>query len=163
MNCSEFEPDLGAYLDDELIAGRAREVWDHLKVCPGCREEIEMMRAAREAFAGLAPDQVSSDFSRKVRAAVDVPVATPVFPWRRALAPMALAASVALVFLWKYQEAPPTGPPVPFVEHEIYEQLMTMDPTRPEAYAPCLDPKDTDPGDSRPGLTAGREFFTDEI
>ena len=166
MNCSRFELDLSAYLDGELTANRAQEVRGHLETCPDCRERVESMRVARHAFRELAPERVSSDFDRKVQAAVGAPAATSVVPWRRVRIPLALALSVAatmaLVFVWKSHEIPRSDPSAQMVGFDS-EQLVNMDLPRPGAYVPCLDPRDTDPYLSQPGMDQCREVPCDDL
>jgi anti-sigma factor RsiW len=47
--------ELTAFLDHTLPPDRVRSVARHLAACPGCRAELERLRAAVEALAALPP------------------------------------------------------------------------------------------------------------
>lgn len=53
---------LSAFLDDELDDGAALDVVRHLADCPGCRTELEQIRATRSALRDLPPVDVPLSF-----------------------------------------------------------------------------------------------------
>ena len=55
MTCSPY--DLKDYFLDELAAAACGLVEDHLKQCPGCREELERLRLTRSALEALRDEE----------------------------------------------------------------------------------------------------------
>jgi anti-sigma factor RsiW len=56
MQCREVPELADAFLSDQLLLERTREIVTHLETCPACREEMAARRALRaklqSAFAG---------------------------------------------------------------------------------------------------------------
>ena len=53
MKCERVQIKLSAYMDGELDASLHREIADHLKQCPECREELEELSGADTLLRGL--------------------------------------------------------------------------------------------------------------
>lgn len=116
MNCKEFQIQIDHYLDRDLPAAEAREVKNHLAVCPACRDEygplIEFLNSPAEI---LPPPALRS----KILAAINTaPVRRP-SPWRFRLA--AAAAIALLVLGWLVRPMP--SPPAPNNTPAVSENL----------------------------------------
>jgi len=119
VNCVEF-PDLaGSYLDGELPPDRARALEAHASTCPACARELDRLRHLIARLGGEAPCAAAtpaalwSAIERRLNKPLppaSVIRATPARRWRR---PLALAASLALMFgaassviVWTHVAAP---------------------------------------------------------
>lgn len=112
-----------SYLDEELGVDRAAEVREHLEACPGCERlaAVERRFLARIGEAGreTAPASLRSRIEGILSAEADgtsgeEPRETAVTPigsprWRRALAPVAAAAMLALLLLRPWGDTPSTA------------------------------------------------------
>jgi len=78
MSCSPFE--LKDYFLKELPEPEGRQVEAHLKICQGCREELERLQITEAALCSLRDEEVPQRI-----AFVSDPVFEP-SPWRRWLA-----------------------------------------------------------------------------
>lgn len=142
MNCREISNELSAYIDGELSSDMNREIETHLSGCSSCRETQDMLLATSVAFRCLVPRRVSPDFSENIQAGVDTSASRSLFSWRRATVPVALAASLILVFFWNQDEAGTLS---------ITDQLLVMELVpaviipESEPYLPCQDPRETMP------------------
>lgn len=68
--CGEIVSEIEKYIDDELSDERKREIEEHIKACPACREELEFAKAIRTAISGIEPLPVPEDFNRRVIEAI---------------------------------------------------------------------------------------------
>jgi|GEM_PF-1745265 len=70
MKCKEIHEVLEHYLDNELSPEERREVREHLKGCPACREELASVKRYRKAMASLktmpAPDNFLESVHRRL-------------------------------------------------------------------------------------------------
>ncbi len=127
MNCESIQMELSACLDGELSQTRMKEVQTHLSNCSQCREVFQLLESTRTVFRETKSSRVSEDFQNEVKEAFYHNKTGPTHSWLRLAAPVALAASLALVFFWNSRDASPTGPTGPMSGPEIYEQMLTMD------------------------------------
>ena len=140
MYCHEISEELSAYIDGELTVDRKTEIEVHLIKCSSCQETLELLRATSGAFQSLSPRQVSSDFSEKIQAGIDVSKPRSLFTWQTIAVPVALAASLVLVFFLNQDAAETLN---------ITDQLLAMELEstvvipETEFNTPCLAPKET--------------------
>lgn len=57
MNCSLVEPDLCAFVDEELTPPQRRSVAAHLRDCAACRARIESLRSLKSVVARLSSQE----------------------------------------------------------------------------------------------------------
>lgn len=74
-SCEIVEPQLSAWLDDELGRRRRKAVNRHLEVCRDCCAEAAALRRIRELYAGLPSMRASIERTRPVEPAQDRRVA----------------------------------------------------------------------------------------
>ena len=57
MSCRKIQPELAAYLDDELTDVMAEGVRQHVSRCPRCEQMLERLERVGRALDGwMAPD-----------------------------------------------------------------------------------------------------------
>lgn len=70
MNCKTVLPLLSAFVDSELTGTETLAVRDHLRACPSCSREAELVRAVKTRLSSLAtaeaPEQLESRLQRAV-------------------------------------------------------------------------------------------------
>ncbi|MFQ5903072.1 MAG: DUF2275 domain-containing protein, partial [Candidatus Binatia bacterium] len=71
MNCQEVRELSSDYLDHRLVPSEASLLEDHLKVCSGCREEIETLRTTVSAIGSLDEIETSPDFLSQVHRKIE--------------------------------------------------------------------------------------------
>src|SRR5512142_1548842 len=98
MRCSDVDPRLASYVDEETSPEERAEIDEHLHVCRPCRDRAateraarDLVRANREQLRGTAPDALRACCSRLC--AHTTPRA------RRSWVPLTLAAAATLVGL----------------------------------------------------------------
>src|SRR5512142_167261 len=98
MRCSDVDPRLASYVDDETPPDERAEIDEHLHVCRPCRERADaertardLVRANRDLLRGSAPDAL--------RARCTKLCAHPGGARRRPWIPLSLAAAAVLVGL----------------------------------------------------------------
>jgi len=105
-NCRDLEPLLAPYVDGEAEPQASTAIDAHLDRCPPCREDVAVQRAAREVLAARRDSlRGSAAGSLRERCAAQRALARPPLArpaprpnvFRRAFAPMALAASLLVV------------------------------------------------------------------
>lgn len=72
MNCSKIKKLLNLYIDDSLDSESTRQIEQHLKSCPACRQEYESLRNlvnTLNSFA-TAPQTVPADFTTNLMAKI---------------------------------------------------------------------------------------------
>jgi hypothetical protein len=130
MNCRFVSEQLSAYLDDELEAGLASELKEHLDACETCRKEFESLRELTRTLHALPRRPAPEDMQREVTSRIEralllgKPAARRgVVVLRRVFGGAALAAAVTLLALGVYvkffpAESPPSAPGV--LDHEAF-------------------------------------------
>jgi anti-sigma factor RsiW len=101
LSCDETRELLHAYVDGELDLAHALGVERHLDDCPACVRARDELLALRTLVQNAAPRfRASESLHQRVQEALSGPRPTvrPHFSWRRYLFPLAVAASLALVF-----------------------------------------------------------------
>ena len=58
---------LSDYIDGSLPPGRARELEDHLAICPPCVEFVESLRTTRAAAGALREESIPAECRRRLR------------------------------------------------------------------------------------------------
>lgn len=128
MTCQEIEAALNDYVDGEIDDGARGPIEDHLAGCPGCRNELRMLRDLLERSSRL-PREVSPsiDLWPEVRAGLRLRGARPPVPrevpapagtglrgWRLAAAAVVLAVSTSAItyLMVRPPAAPPDGSPI---------------------------------------------------
>jgi hypothetical protein len=71
MKCKEIHEVLEQYLDNELSPEARKEVREHLKGCPACREELASVKRYRKAMASLKTVPAPDDFLESVHRRLD--------------------------------------------------------------------------------------------
>ena len=72
MNCSDSNEKLSDYIDGTLGRADTETLEAHLATCPGCRREVESLRALRAATAGLKIEvSPQRDLWPEIKAQVD--------------------------------------------------------------------------------------------
>jgi len=71
MKCKEIHEFIEAYLDNELPPETRKEVREHLKKCPACREELAAVKRYRKAMTSLKTVPAPDDFLEKVHERLD--------------------------------------------------------------------------------------------
>lgn len=101
---------LSAFLDDELPEADSLAVTRHLATCDRCLEELDAIRAARNALRGLPNLQPPSQvFAEAERCAA---VRSRQLPLRLSLAMLALAVVVGTVFFAGAEQGGDVAPPI---------------------------------------------------
>jgi hypothetical protein len=121
MDCSRYESQLALYAGSDLAEDAARELEEHLRLCPGCRELAEELARSQAALRRLGeeyiPGQVFVDVRRRVMAEVGSrrPSWLSTLGWRYAVTTAGLALLMAAISL-TYRPPVPPPPPLPVVE-----------------------------------------------
>lgn len=68
--CSELRPLLQDYVDQTLPKERSVEVFLHLRVCEGCRQEVETLKDLFRELGSMPAVEPPADFDRRVLASV---------------------------------------------------------------------------------------------
>jgi anti-sigma factor RsiW len=101
MDCTDIERLLDPWLDGEMVGREAAEATVHLESCPGCRDEANRRRAVRDGIrsslrAAMGEDAGGSAAPEELRLRIVEAIGRERRPlWRRAFAPVPIAAAVA--------------------------------------------------------------------
>lgn len=118
-NCADIAEDLSLHAAGEP----SLEVEAHLAVCAGCRQRHVELRAICGALHELREDVLGTAVPSRPRVTIDAPSRPAedsgpchlsdcsAWSWRRALWPLAIAASIAIA-LWPSAPNPPAPAPV---------------------------------------------------
>jgi len=173
---------MSRYLDDGLDAAGRADMARHLKVCRVCDMELkehlrmrDLLRGAREEIAPMAGD--SEGYWSEVRQRLSRPVGIRPASWVWKAAPVAVAASLALVAVVGFPRAASapgsgvaqvsgTNPPAPVAEAPAHPgPAAASAPSTPPAPLDKEEPAVSSPlsvglvgagGGSQPGSTATR-------
>lgn len=97
--CDTIQPELSAYIDDELTSDHKQVVEQHLDSCAGCRAEEISLRAVRKLVRVQAVEQVP-DLTPAIMARVEEQKFQVLTPWRERFRVASVsAAAAALVVL----------------------------------------------------------------
>jgi anti-sigma factor RsiW len=116
MNCQNIKNKLDELLDGALPAGEAKEVRTHIKRCPDCRREYNLLQMVAGSVSGLPQYQLGPAFNDRIMLALGYqpqPQAVPV--WKKWL----VGAGAPVAVLW-------TG----LVAYAIGSRLTIMDALR---------------------------------
>jgi hypothetical protein len=98
-HCDAIQPELSAYIDDELMPDRRQAIEQHLNSCSECRAEETSLRAVRRLVRVQAVEQVP-DLAPAIMARVQRQKVQVLAPWRERLRVASVsAAAAALVVL----------------------------------------------------------------
>ena len=75
--CTEWRERLSEYIDGEMPADDREALEAHLESCPECRAELNALRGAVEAVAGLPVQRAPADLARTVVAGIRAEEAPP--------------------------------------------------------------------------------------
>ncbi len=70
MKCTDVQTQLDDYLDGSLSADEQKAIDAHIAHCDVCRQELQAVKALREALHSLPVEEASPDFEEKVFATV---------------------------------------------------------------------------------------------
>ncbi|HTY07797.1 MAG TPA: zf-HC2 domain-containing protein [Candidatus Edwardsbacteria bacterium] len=116
MDCIDIKNKLDQLLDGLLPADQAKEVRTHLKRCPDCRREYNLLRMVAGSVAALPLYQPGRQFNDRVLAALGFqPLARPAQAWTKWL----VGAGAPLAALW-------TG----LLAYVVYSRLSVVDALR---------------------------------
>ena len=155
---------LAPYLDAELDLDATLEFEEHLDECAGCRAGVRSQRALEEALVALPrPPLLLPDRARlraAIGAAIDAPsgLERPVersFPLRRVAAALfAIAATLALAFLWHPATDARSDSPSAVVA--VAPPIETADPLQP--LAPPVVPSVVSTVEAAPSMPTTRKL-----
>jgi len=66
MNCQKIKKLLNSYIDQALDADMTKQVDEHLKSCPACREEHLKLKKIVSALNSISPQPVPADFTQSI-------------------------------------------------------------------------------------------------
>ena len=116
MDCQNIKIKLDELLDGALPSGEAHEVRAHLKRCPDCRRDYNLLRLVAGSVAALPQYQPGREFNDRIMVALGYqPQKRAVPAWQKAL----VGAGAPLAALW-------TG----LVAYAIGSRLTIMDALR---------------------------------
>jgi len=107
-SCDKYQSLLSEFIDQELDALTCQEMESHLSQCPGCQEQVKLIRLTCLAVQKLENPQAPSDFLSKLRQRIDQQAPEPgAGLWRSAASwlaahPKALAATFSFVFVFAF-------------------------------------------------------------
>jgi anti-sigma factor RsiW len=97
MDCQNIKNKLDELLDGALLAGEAKEIRAHLKRCPECRRDYNLLRSVAGAVAALPVYQPGQEFNDRILVALGFqPQVRPAPAWKKWL----VGAGVPLAALW---------------------------------------------------------------
>ena len=62
-NCDDIQQSLSLYVDDGLTPEGRNTIYQHLEVCPVCREHVSELRKLRSGLAMLAKPTPPADLA----------------------------------------------------------------------------------------------------
>jgi anti-sigma factor RsiW len=95
---------VGAYHDGELTAEEARQMEEHLRICPVCAQELEQLRSLSRFLAAAPTARIAPDAVERLHARVGVVRESVVIRLASALTAVA-AAVLAVCTVWLWQAA----------------------------------------------------------
>lgn len=139
LQCSDFNKNISAFIDDELDPREHRQMELHISECVSCRQEVEKMRQmvgfVRATPRPKAPAQAWTGTLQKIEAASEKPVRAGIFRLPKwGAMPAAAALFVLLLYFLGSQLLPPgseTGPmsvTVYLQEHELFSAQQVLSP-----------------------------------
>ncbi|MFP3905162.1 MAG: zf-HC2 domain-containing protein [Armatimonadota bacterium] len=127
MNCKNIQKRLSAYVVGDLDTQTREEIETHLRSCPDCRHELQVLRRTEELLqpiqmtdppAGMWEQIEGRLTPRPVRVRPTVPT------WRRMLKPALAGVAIAAILLAVIVGMPlimqPTGTPAGVTEAPVY-------------------------------------------
>jgi anti-sigma factor RsiW len=136
MTCARIAELLAAYADGGLEGSEHDDVATHVRGCPGCTEEVRVLREVladtrrlHEAPARVRDEAFWSDLARDIRVAVAAEKAMPRVSWWRLPAVTAAFALAAAAVLWVVVKGQP----------ELATKPMTT-PAAPPVATPLATP-----------------------
>jgi anti-sigma factor RsiW len=106
--CGKYQALLNEFVDQELDAPACQEMENHLSQCPGCQEQLKLLRLTCLAVQKLENPKAPADFLSKLRQKIDQQASEPAIGiWRSATSwlsahPKALAATFSFVFAFAF-------------------------------------------------------------
>jgi len=70
MNCQKIKKLLNSYIDQALDADMTKQVDEHLKSCPACREEHLKLRKIISALNSISTQPAPADFNQSIMAKI---------------------------------------------------------------------------------------------
>src|SRR5919108_169158 len=70
MSCDDIQDSLALYAEDGLAAPERASCYQHLEVCPVCREHLVELRSLRRSLATLPRPSVPRDLARSINRAL---------------------------------------------------------------------------------------------
>jgi len=70
MNCQKIKKLLNSYIDDALEVEIAQQVEEHLKSCPACNKEYQILKKIETALNSFSPKTVPADFTQNIMAKI---------------------------------------------------------------------------------------------
>jgi len=70
MNCQKIKKLLNPYIDKMLDAESAQQVEEHLKSCPACNKEYQILKKIETALNSFSPKTVPADFTQNIMAKI---------------------------------------------------------------------------------------------
>lgn len=110
MTCHGADARLSAYLDRELTGEEALELREHLRSCPRCQEELEVLRLIKQSLAKTACCEPSEEFEQRLMQQVLTQPRRSRQPWATYGLAMVLAVALGTV-LWKQNQGSPVATP----------------------------------------------------
>src|SRR5689334_22313840 len=99
---------LGAYFDEELAPDARQRVEEHLRDCPACARQLEMLRNASGILRDYPFQDITDRERMRLHEAVDAAIDRPI--WRIGASLGLVAASILIVGLaWLNALSPGTG------------------------------------------------------
>lgn len=116
MNCERFEKHVALYAGGELRGRELHRMERHVEECPGCRQQLEELRAIRSGLSKLRDEPVSGEALMVIREKVLARISGPVpSRWRAprwAWGSVALGLGVAFALLLSQRQQKPPAPPL---------------------------------------------------
>ncbi|HBY56746.1 MAG TPA: hypothetical protein DEG96_02615 [Candidatus Atribacteria bacterium] len=70
MNCQKIKKLLNSYIDDALEVEIAQQVEEHLKSCPVCNKEYQILKKIETALNSFSPKTAPADFTQNIMAKI---------------------------------------------------------------------------------------------
>lgn len=112
MNCADLKELLAFYVDGKVEGDSLLAIERHLSGCSDCREEVRIMREAKEILAQTAgpviPEGLDNEFLAKFRPlkTAPKPIVLPIPVFRNAWAPASVAATMLIIAVYFYIASP---------------------------------------------------------
>ena len=83
MRCSSFRNNLSAFLDNELDAGKRKQMELHISECADCHKEAEKLRDMINLIGGMERPETPSQLWAGTRRRLETASETPARSWVR--------------------------------------------------------------------------------